>query len=394
MSKYGLGRGLSSLFTVYDEKKEEKKPAEKPVAKPVVAPKPVVREEPKPIVKPAPAPAKELDRTESALERAKNLLNEQRRNAMAANEAKARPIEHKALADINETVERNSYLQEKQVLQNKLAKIQETLTKPIEGDKDKVVELPVLRIEPNINQPRKNFDKESLVELSQSIKEHGIIQPIIVVPKGDKFSIVAGERRYKAAKMAGLRVVPAIIKGYSSKQVKEIALIENIQREDLNPVETAYALKQLVDDYNLTQDEVAERIGKTRSVVTNYLRILKLQPEVLSMVDKGKLSFAHAKALVVIEDREAQIKLARKASDDKISSKELEVIIQQMLNPEKVKKVKQNVGLEVKELISEMQQVFGTKVNVIGSDKRGRIYIDYYNMEDLDRIAEIIKKLS
>lgn len=351
MSKYGLGRGLSSLFATYQT--EEKKPAVTPTE----------------------------NKTDDALSKAKDLINQS--NTIST-----------PLKDINEIVERKKYLEEREVLSKKLSKIEQTI--PLTNEKiidGTVIELEISKIEPNINQPRKSFNKESLQELSDSIKQHGIIQPIIVVQKGDKYSIVAGERRYRASKMAGLKKIPVIIKEYSTKEIKEIALIENLQREDLNPVETAYALRQLIEEYQFTQDEVAEKIGKTRTVVTNFLRILKLEPEVLSMVEKGKLSFAHAKAIVSIPDRELQIKLARKASDDKLSSKELENMVQSLINPEKVKKNKESVGLEIKNLVNNMQYVFGTKVHVIGSDKRGRIYIDYFNKDDLDRISTLIEKL-
>lgn len=348
-NKYGLGRGLSSLFTVYEEPKKK--------------------------------PVKE-SKTEEVKEKA---VQKQTKSA-----------ETQALKDIPEIVERNSYLDEKKSLEEKLSKIERNLDTKQEDDfdKDKIIEMPLTKIEPNVNQPRKNFDKDALMELADSIRQHGVIQPIIIQKKGDKYIIVAGERRYKAAKMAGLKTIPTIIKGYTTKEMKEVALIENVQREDLNPVETAFALKHLIDDYGLEQEDVAEKIGKTRSVVTNYLRILRLEPEVLAMVEKGKLTFAHAKALVSVTDRETQLKLAKKSSDGKISSRELEKIVQELINPEKVKKQKQSVGLEIKNLVGQMQHVFGTKVSVIGTDKRGRIYIDYFNQDDLDRIAALMEKFS
>jgi len=358
MSKYGLGRGLSSLFATYS-------PAEQSIKK--TTPEPLT------------------DRKgEDALSKANNIIQKDNQNSKT--EIK--------LNETNEIVERSSFLQEKEALNQKLSKIEKTLPSAEQKEQaGNVLEISLSKIDVNINQPRKSFDKESLQELSESIKQHGVIQPIIVVPNGERWTIVAGERRYRSAKMAGLKTIPSIVKNYTTKQIKEIALIENLQREDLNAVETAYALKQLIEDYNFTQDEVAEKIGKTRTVVTNFLRILKLEPEVLSMVEKGKLSLAHAKAIVSITDRETQIKLAKKACDDKISSKELEIMVQNLLNPEKTKKNTQIVGLEMKKLTNDMQYIFGTKVSVIGSDKRGRIYIDYYNKDDLDRISTLMDKL-
>ena len=382
MSKYGLGRGLSSLFTAY-EQPDEPKEKEVKQAPPQKEDKPVKA---KTVIR------REGETDEDILERAQNLLRETSTYREVA-EPKKKPERLEILSDIDETVERDSYLNERSSLQSKLDKLEQDISKNMDKYADRIVEMSLSKIEPNVNQPRKNFDRESLIELAESIKQHGVIQPIIVVPKGDKYIIVAGERRYKACKIAGLTSIPVIVKGYTAKEVKEIALIENLQREDLNPVETGYALKQLIETYSLTQDEVAEKIGKTRSVVTNYLRILKLQPEVLAMVEKGKLSFAHAKALVSIPDRDLQIKMAKKSSDDKLSSREVENMVQAIINPEKVKKAKQMIGIEIKNLVNNMQYVFGTKVSVIGSDRRGRIYIDYFNQDDLDRISNLISKL-
>ncbi len=380
MSKYGLGRGLSSLFTTYEPAEKEEKKAPKKLEK-----------EPKQTA----APKTKDETDDEILERAMNLIKENSTYNEVAEPIAAKPSPEllDPLKERDDVVERDGYLKERSSLQNKLDKLEQDLNKNLDEYKDRIVEISLSKIEPNPNQPRKNFDREALEELSQSIKQHGVIQPIIVVPKGDKFTIVAGERRYKASLMAGLKTIPVVIKGYSAKEVKEIALIENLQREDLNPVETGFALRQLIENYHLSQEEVAEKLGKSRSVITNYLRILRLEPEVLSMVERGKLSFAHAKAIVSIQDRSLQIKLAKKASDDKLSSREVESMVAAILNPEKVKKQKQEVGLELRNLVNSMQYVFGTKVSVLGSDRRGRIYIDYYNQDDLDRIAGLIMKM-
>ena len=380
MSKYGLGRGLSSLFTAYEPAEKEEKKAQKKLEK-----------EPKQTA----APKTKDETDDEILERAMNLIKENSTYNEVAEPIAAKPSPQllDPLKERDDVVERDGYLKERSSLQSKLDKLEQDLNKNLDEYKDRIVEISLSKIEPNPNQPRKNFDREALEELSQSIKQHGVIQPIIVVPKGDKFTIVAGERRYKASLMAGLKTIPVVIKGYSAKEVKEIALIENLQREDLNPVETGFALRQLIENYHLSQEEVAEKLGKSRSVITNYLRILRLEPEVLSMVERGKLSFAHAKAIVSIQDRSLQIKLAKKASDDKLSSREVESMVAAILNPEKVKKQKQEVGLELRNLVNSMQYVFGTKVSVLGSDRRGRIYIDYYNQDDLDRIAGLIMKM-
>ena len=381
MSKYGLGRGLSSLFTTYEPKDEEVKKNPKKVEK--VPPQTV-----------KPTTQKTKDETDDEiLERAMNLIKESSNYNEVAEPITPKKEYLSPLQERDDVVERDGYLKEKSSLQSKLDKLEQDLSKNLDEYKDRIVEISLSKIEPNPNQPRKNFDRDALEELSQSIKQHGVIQPIIVVPKGEKFTIVAGERRYKASIMAGLKTIPVVIKGYSAKEVKEIALIENLQREDLNPVETGFALRQLIENYHLSQEEVAEKLGKSRSVITNYLRILRLEPEVLSMVERGKLSFAHAKSIVSITDRSLQIKLAKKASDDKLSSREVENMVAAILNPEKVKKQKQEVGLELRNLVNSMQYVFGTKVSVLGTDRRGRIYIDYFNQDDLDRIAGLIMKL-
>lgn len=260
---------------------------------------------------------------------------------------------------------------------------------------DGITELEISKIYPNPNQPRKHFDEEALKELSSSIKLHGVIQPLVVNKTDDGYMIIAGERRWRASKLAGLEKVPVVIKNYTEKQVKEISIIENLQREDLNPIEAARAIKQLMDEYNLTQETVADRIGKSRSNVANTLRLLSLYPDVLKMVEDGKLSSGHARCLVVVDDTTQQIKLAKQAADGKMSVRELEKTVKNYLNPPKAQTVKtsEQQSLELKELISEMQRVFATKVSAIGNDNKGRIYIDYYSRDDLDRLAEMVELL-
>ena len=263
------------------------------------------------------------------------------------------------------------------------------------GNKDGVTELEIGLIYPNPNQPRKHFDEEALQELSSSIKTHGVIQPL-VVNKGDdgKYMIIAGERRWRASNMAGLEKVPVVIKNYTEKQIKEISIIENLQREDLNPIEAARAIKQLMDEYNLTQEVVSDRIGKSRSSVANTLRLLSLYPDVIKMIEDGRLSSGHARSLVVIDDTTQQIKLAKQAADGKMSVRDLEKAVKNYLNPKKQTPTKvAEQSLELKELINEMQRVFATKVSAIGNDNKGRIYIDYYSRDDLDRLADMIELL-
>ena len=266
---------------------------------------------------------------------------------------------------------------------------------PVKTEVKGVTEIDIENIIPNPNQPRKHFDENALEELANSIKVHGVIQPLVLNKLEDgKYLIIAGERRWRASKIAGLAKVPAVIKEYTDKQIKEISIIENLQREDLNPIEAARAIKQLMDEYHLTQEVVSERIGKSRSNVANTLRLLTLYPEVVTLIETGRLSAGHARALVVIEDTTKQIKLARQAIDGKMSVRELEKAVKNLTNPNRTKATtSQEHSLELKELITEMQRVFATKVSAIGNDNKGRIYIDYYSRDDLDRLADMIELL-
>ena len=262
---------------------------------------------------------------------------------------------------------------------------------PVKGA---VSEVEISKVHANPNQPRKNFDEDALNELAASIKTHGIIQPIVVNKDENGYMIIAGERRWRASKIAGLDTIPCIVKNYTERQIKEISIIENLQREDLNPIEAARAIKQLMDEYNFTQEVVADRIGISRPNIANTLRLLSLSPEVIELVEKNRLTAGHARCLVVISDARAQLKFAQAACDGKITVRELEKLVKQYLNPPKTKNNKPpEQSMELKELINEMQRVFATKVSAIGSDKKGRIYIDYYSRDDLDRISELLELL-
>lgn len=251
------------------------------------------------------------------------------------------------------------------------------------------VEISLSLIDPNVNQPRKTFDETAMTELANSIRIHGVISPIILVPNADRYMIIAGERRFRAAKKAGLMTIPAIVRNYTQQQVKEISLIENLQREDLNPIETAVAIKQLMEEYKYTQEEVADRIGKSRPAIANTLRLLTLSQPVIDLVAEGRLSPGHARCLVVVEDPEAQLTLAKNGIDNKVSVREFEKMVKAFLTP-KTEKPKQEQSLELKDLIARMQRTFATKVSALGNDRRGRIYIDYYNRDDLDRIVDLV----
>jgi len=261
------------------------------------------------------------------------------------------------------------------------------------GEKKGVEEMDISLIYPNPNQPRKVFDKDALEELASSIKKHGVIMPIIVNKEGDRYMIIAGERRWRASSLAGLKTVPVIVKRYTERQIKEISLIENLQREDLNPIEAANAMKALMNDYGLTQEEVADRIGKSRSAVANTLRLLQLTPEVIRLITEGKLSQGHAKVLVPL-DANVQLHFANLAVKKGLSVRDIEQAVKEYLTPPEKKKQKAELSAELRDLVSNMQRTFGTKVNAIGNDNKGRIYIDYYTRDDLDRLAELLEILN
>lgn len=253
-----------------------------------------------------------------------------------------------------------------------------------------VEKIDINKIYTNPNQPRKTFDKESLNELAESIRIHGLIQPIVVNEMPDGYMIIAGERRFRACKICGLKEIDAVVKNYSNKQIAEIAIIENLQREDLNPVEMAKGIKKLMDEYGLTQEKVAERLGKSRSAIANSLRILTLYPEVIDLIEKGKISFGHAKILAAVTDYATQLILAKKIAKDKLTVRDLEKEVDAILGNKKKKKVAKLPSEELQDFISELQRKLGTKVTVIGNDKKGRIYIDYYSQDDLDRIYDVV----
>lgn len=252
----------------------------------------------------------------------------------------------------------------------------------------------ITMVEPNRKQPRKNFDEDALLELSDSIKQFGVIQPIVVQDRKDHYEIIAGERRWRAAKLAGIKEVPVIIKNYTEQEIVEISLIENIQREDLNPIEEAQAYKRLLTEFNLKQDEVAERVSKSRTAVTNSMRLLKLSEEVQQMVINDMLSTGHARALLAVENPEEQYTLAQKVFDEKLSVRDVEKLVKNIHKPAKAKKPDNKaLSLIYQDIEEKLKQVLSTKVSVVGKeDGAGKIEVEFYNHEDLERIMEIITK--
>lgn len=250
------------------------------------------------------------------------------------------------------------------------------------------------KVEPNHEQPRRHFEEDSLLELADSIKQFGVLQPLIVQKRNDYYEIIAGERRWRAAKMAGIKEIPVIIKEYTKREAVEIALIENIQRENLNPIEEAMAFKRLLTEFSLKQDEVAERVSKSRTTVTNSMRLLKLDERVQQMIVDDMISTGHARTLLAIENHEEQYNLANKIFDEKLSVRETEKLIKELKNPkkekEKEKKVVENDFI-YKDLEEKMKTVMGTKVHVNPKKKgKGKIEIEYYSDEELERIFELI----
>ena len=255
-----------------------------------------------------------------------------------------------------------------------------------------VSELNIEDVYPNPDQPRKVFDQTALEELADSIKKHGVIMPIVVNKTGLRYMIIAGERRYRASKLAGKTTIPAVVKSYSDREVKEISLIENLQREDLNPIEAAVAMRQLMEEFHLTQEELSDRIGKSRSAIANTLRLLTLSDKVISLVSENKISAGHARALVTLP-REEQEKVADRIVKDGISVRDVEKAVKDYFDPPEKKNVKKKgeLSIELKDMVERMQRDFGTKVSAIGNDHKGRIYIDYYTRDDLDRLCDILE---
>lgn len=252
----------------------------------------------------------------------------------------------------------------------------------------------ITKVEPNRKQPRKFFDEDALQELADSIKQFGLLQPILVQDRKDYYEIIAGERRWRAARLAGLKEVPVIIKNYTDQEIVEIALIENIQREDLNPIEEAQAYKRLLEEFHLKQDEVAERVSKSRVAVTNSIRLLKLSEKVQQMVIDDMISTGHARALLAVEDEEEQYALAQKIFDEKLSVREVEKLVKNLHKPAKAKKMDdktmQAIYLDIEE---RLKQRLSTKVMVTSKGEgAGKIEIEFYNHEDLDRILDMIGK--
>ena len=273
--------------------------------------------------------------------------------------------------------------------------VEKIVEKIVEVEKKGIETLRLTEIEPNREQPRKNFDEDSLLELSESVKQFGVIQPLIVQKKDDHYEIIAGERRWRAAKMAGIKEVPVIIKDYTDREVMEISLIENIQREDLNPIEEAQAYKRLLEEFHLKQDEVAERVTKSRTTVTNSLRLLKLDNRVQQMMIDDMITAGHARTLITIEDPDLQYTIASRIFDEKLSVRETEKLLKSILNPKVPKAKAEKVNSFIyKDIEEKIKAILGTKVVIDHrADNKGKISIEYYSNEELERILYLLESI-
>ncbi|CDE56017.1 spoOJ protein [Roseburia sp. CAG:303] len=275
---------------------------------------------------------------------------------------------------------------------NNTEKEKAVVEKVVEKKTDTV--LRITEIEPNKGQPRKNFNEDALEELADSIKQFGLIQPLVVQKRDGYYEIIAGERRWRAAKKAGLKEVPVIIRDYTDEEMMEIALIENLQREDLNPIEEAQAYKKLINDYKLKQDEIAEKVSKSRVAITNSMRLLKLSEKVQDMIVDEMISSGHGRALLALNDKKMQEELANRIFDEKLSVRETEQIVKALNNPkEKKQKEEYSDNFVYEKIENEFKEIIGTNVSIKRkSQDKGKIEIEYYSTEDLERIIDLMKK--
>ncbi len=261
-----------------------------------------------------------------------------------------------------------------------------------ETDDTGVKELRITDIEPNSSQPRKYFNDEKLSQLAESIKQHGVVQPLIVQREGDTYKIVAGERRWRASRLAGLQTVPAIVRDLSNKQVMEIALIENLQREDLNPIEEAEAYDRLITDFEMTQEEISATVGKSRPAIANSLRLLSLQEKLKVKLIDGEITSGHARALVSLSDTALQLKAAEEIIKKELNVRDTELLVKRLTKLKTVKK-KESIDVEYRAIEERFREVFGTKVKIMNNKKNGKILIEYYSLDELDRIISLVEKL-
>lgn len=264
----------------------------------------------------------------------------------------------------------------------------------LENKKD-ILKVKISLIEPNPNQPRKQFDEDSLHELSESIKSFGVLQPLVVIKKDKFYEIIAGERRWRAAKLAGIKEIPIIVKQFTGEEIVEVSLIENIQRENLNSIEEAIAYQRLIEEFNLKQDEIAEKVSKSRSAITNTLRLLQLDKRVQMMIVDQMLSTGHARALIAINDIELQVETATKIFDQKLSVRETEKLVKKILTPRKEYKSNKDPMFDpiIQSLQKNIEEILGTKVQIDAKKNKGKIEIEYFSNSELERIVELLQQI-
>ena len=338
----------------------------------------------------------------------KNSAKEQKKNGKKSTEKSDSEVGKVKNTDLNQKAQES----EKQITAVSLRKIEKVSEKTEETVKSASsfavkpeqeepaqteLELKVSEIEPNQDQPRKAFDQEQLEELADSIRKYGVLQPLLVQKKGESYEIIAGERRWRAAKLAGLKTIPVVIREYSPQQAMEIALIENVQREDLNPIEEARAYQRLMQEFSLKQEEIAERVSKNRTTITNSMRLLNLASEVQQMLVEGRIASGHARALLAVADPYQQLELAKKVEAERMSVREVEKAVKLLGKEKKEKKktqVDEAVELVFQDMENRMKTVMGTKVNISRKDKsKGKIEIEYYSEAELERLVELIESI-
>ncbi len=277
-------------------------------------------------------------------------------------------------------------------VETKTVKEKETVVKTV--IKKEEIKLKITEIEPNREQPRKKFDEDALIELADSIKQFGVLQPLIVQKRDGYYEIIAGERRWRAAKLAGVKEVPVIIKDFTEQQIVEISLIENIQRENLNPIEEAIAFKRLLTEFHLKQDEVAERVSKSRTAVTNSMRLLKLDERVQQMLIDDMISTGHARSLLAVEDKELQYRLAQRVFDEKLNVRDVEKLMKSMTKEAKTDKKENKNEFVYEDFAEKMKALLGTKVSINHkANNQGKIVIDYYSNEELERLLYLFQSI-
>ena len=353
VKKKGLGRGLDGLFTSYKDSTEEK--------------------------------------TKDSSAKTQDLPEKKAKGSAKSNNAKGS-------SEKNGTVKGNKDTEKKSEKKASRTVPKPSVPAPEKETEGSVVSVKISRVEPNREQPRKDFKEEGLEELAESIRQFGVIQPLLVQKREDYYEIIAGERRWRAARMAGLKEIPVIIKDYSEQEIVEVSLIENIQREDLNPIEEAKAYQRLLQEFDLKQEDVAKRVSKNRSTITNSLRLLKLNEEVQNMLSDGEISSGHARALLAVEDPALQLEIAKRVTKEKLSVRDIEKLMKSVSSsakkPKKETRKDQAFELVCRDMEEKMKISLGTKVSVNARSRNaGKIEIEYYSRDELERLFDLLKSV-